>query len=788
MGRFYNTAQSQFVDGVFKPDLQLAMKALLNEQQQYDTQKAVLEEFMNLKFNHLNSEEENENARIAKEYYMQNADDIAKAMMADKQNYHKYMDRIKGLRRDLISDFEDGPIGKMVNNYNQEQAWKKENAGILKENPALYNALFSEARKNWGGNSVTGGVWQQENGLKAFDQQAIENNIQKFEADIKKNSRQTANGTWIYDDGYEVKELTEQDIRNYAVNKVLSDPSAIAYFKQSDRLGLSNYLNPDGSLNENGTLSNWLDAIRSYAYRKEDSWHKMQANPYGLQRDKYGLEFENFKKKKEYEEQKKNSLSIYSAISRGFTGTPEKYKAEVEEMWNALKAGKELTPRQKELKDALYNETVDNMADHLKNSSDEKAKQAIEKKLLSYGYTLDEFYDNLNNEFDLKGADKERFNRLKEVFKKSFEEHYRNGEEEAERLAASAKFERGGYDEKGRLKHFAIIDNKKYEVKRDPVNLSEYINYNGKKMRISSTVNDHSLKEDIRRTFKNGIVKDIYDKSFDTYTEGVSNQEISAKYFHKALSKDNENDKKLISAVNDNLKSAIQTALETLPRDKYGNIIFTEGKLGETSENWFPDKDFQMLVQHIDNIQKITGKPVNLLDDRFKFLYEVGSKGQRFIVEDSMVGDKDGAVSSGKNKFSLEVPLNTNYDDLERENLKNVANTPFGSEILRQSPQRNDVANSLADNYSQNQRSRKERGGTNYTQTLNTINPYLKMDVKFDKNKKGHVDLYLEKPDGSKTPLTDRSMNLNIDSAADIADIYKALFDSVYLNEKTNLF
>ena len=54
MGRFYQTAQSQFVDGVFKPDLQLAMKALLNEQQQYDTQKAVLEEFMNLKFNHLN--------------------------------------------------------------------------------------------------------------------------------------------------------------------------------------------------------------------------------------------------------------------------------------------------------------------------------------------------------------------------------------------------------------------------------------------------------------------------------------------------------------------------------------------------------------------------------------------------------------------------------------------------------------------------------------------------------------------------------------------------------------
>ena len=210
MGRYYQTAQSQFVDGVFNPDMQLAMKALLNEQQQYDTQKAVLEEFMNLKFNHLNSEEENENARIAKEYYMQNADDIAKAMMADKQNYHKYMDRIKGLRRDLISDFEDGPIGKMVNNYNQEQAWKKENAGILKDNPALYNALFSEARKNWGGNSVTGGVWQQENGLKAFDQQAIENNIQKLEADIKKNSKQTSNGKWIYDDGYEVKELTEK--------------------------------------------------------------------------------------------------------------------------------------------------------------------------------------------------------------------------------------------------------------------------------------------------------------------------------------------------------------------------------------------------------------------------------------------------------------------------------------------------------------------------------------------------------------------------------------------------
>lgn len=284
MGRFYQTADPHYVqDTIYRPDLKYAMTSLLNEQKEYDQQKAIAEAFMDIQFNHLNSDEENENARVAKEYYMQQADEIARQMQADKGNYYKYMDRLKALKRELSSDFQSGAIAKMQQSYNQEAQWRKDNAELLKTNPALYNGLLREARKNWGGNSVSenGNIWQQENGLKSFDQQKIEENIQKFVADIKKNSIQTTDGRYIYTDGTEQKYLTEEDILNYAYNKVASDPAAMAYFAQSDRLGLSNYLT-NGKINMNGTLGNWFNALRSYAYNQTDLEHKMQENKYGL--------------------------------------------------------------------------------------------------------------------------------------------------------------------------------------------------------------------------------------------------------------------------------------------------------------------------------------------------------------------------------------------------------------------------------------------------------------------------------------------------------------------------
>ena len=94
------------------------------------------------------------------------------------------------------------------------------------------------------------------------------------------------------------------------------------------------------------SLSNWLDAIKSYAYRQEDSWHKMQANPYGLQRDKASLELENYKAKKRFDKELEEEDKVYAFenVSLQYNGTPETVKAELEAALNAKKAGKELSP------------------------------------------------------------------------------------------------------------------------------------------------------------------------------------------------------------------------------------------------------------------------------------------------------------------------------------------------------------------------------------------------------------------------------------------------------------
>ena len=284
MGRYYQTDKPEFVqDVIMRPDYNLYERSLATVQKDYDTQKAIAEQLMDLQFNHLNSEEENANAATAKDYYLQNANEIASLMMADKTNYRKYMGRLKDLQRELKKDFSEGPIALMQASYNQEKAWKEANKKTLETNPALYNALYREAQKNWGGNSVTKGIWNQENALKQFDQQKVEENIQKLVADIKKSSIQTTNGKYKTTIDNEVKELTEQDILNYAVNKVLSDPEALAYFRQAQRVGIGNYFNQDGSLNTTGgQLGSWLQGLRSYAYKQEDYAKKINEDQYGL--------------------------------------------------------------------------------------------------------------------------------------------------------------------------------------------------------------------------------------------------------------------------------------------------------------------------------------------------------------------------------------------------------------------------------------------------------------------------------------------------------------------------
>ena len=338
MGRYYQTDKPEFVqDVIMRPDYNLYERSLATVQKDYDTQKAIAEQLMDLQFNHLNSEEENANAATAKDYYLQNANEIASLMMADKTNYRKYMGRLKDLQRELKKDFSEGPIALMQASYNQEKAWREANKKHLETNPALYNALYREAQKNWGGNSVTKGIWNQENALKQFDQQKVEENIQKLVADIKKSSIQTTNGKYKTTIDNEVKELTEQDILNYAVNKVLSDPEALAYFRQAQRVGIGNYFNQDGSLNTTGgQLGSWLQGLRSYAYKQEDYAKKINEDQYGRIAAREAADEAKQKRLMDYKKQleKVDEITATRNISESLYGSKEEVSKDVQALLN----------------------------------------------------------------------------------------------------------------------------------------------------------------------------------------------------------------------------------------------------------------------------------------------------------------------------------------------------------------------------------------------------------------------------------------------------------------------
>lgn len=389
MGRYYQTDKPVFVqDTIMRPDYNLLERSLGTVQKDYDTQQAIADKIMNIDFNHLNSEEENENAAVAKDYYLQNANEIASLMMNDKNNYRKYMGRLKDLSRDLQKDFSEGPIGLMQASYNQEKAWREANKKTLETNPALYNALYREAQKNWGGNSITKGVWQQENALKQFDQQKIEDNIQKLVADIKKSSVQTTNGKYKTTIDNEVKYLTEDDILNYATNKVLSDPEALAYFRQAQRVGIGNYFNQDGSLNTTGgQLGSWLQGLRSYAYKQEEYAKKINEDQYGLIAAREAADEAKQKRLMNYKKQleKVDELTATRNISESVYGSKEEVSKDVQELLNKkyqrealIAAGKSKDSKEVKEKDftpdeqAMYDLYLNNLGSRVIDNIDTK--------------------------------------------------------------------------------------------------------------------------------------------------------------------------------------------------------------------------------------------------------------------------------------------------------------------------------------------------------------------------------------------------------------------------------
>lgn len=335
MGRFYSTEKTSFVnpnDVVYNPDFDTALKLLEKKDKEYKAQEAVADSLYNIEFNYLNSDEDAENAKQIKAYFQTKADDIIAKMQADPTNYFKYNNELKSLQREYTLSKTKGDIASLEGSYNAYHNWDKVNKEICEKQPALCNALKNEAWSNWGGNSITR-QWQQERALKEIDQSKFVDEISKMVADLNEQIDLSNQGYIYVTTKWGQEKLTKDRVRDYVLGKVLNNPEYVAFMKQSDRVKLSNYFNPDGSAGD--TLNRIVSTYLPYAYEKNKIDKDIHDNKARLMELEYSLKDANERAKEDREERRKLGQMYYDS-SYGNVYTPEEANKAIVESYLGL--------------------------------------------------------------------------------------------------------------------------------------------------------------------------------------------------------------------------------------------------------------------------------------------------------------------------------------------------------------------------------------------------------------------------------------------------------------------
>ena len=335
MGRFYNTEKTTFLnpnDVIYNPDFDMAMKLLDKKDKEYKEQEAVADSLYNIDFNYLNSDEDTENARQIKDYFQTKADDIIAKMQADPTNYFKYNNELKSLQREYTLSKTKGDIASLEGSYNAYHNWDKVNKEICEKQPALCNALKNEAWSNWGGNSIVR-QWKQERALKEIDQSKFADEISKMVADLNEQIDLSNQGYIYVKTKWGQEKLTKERVRDYVLGKVLNNPEYVSYMKQSDRVKLSNYFNPDGSAGD--TLNRIVSTYLPYAYEKNKIDKDIHDNKARLMELEYSLKDKNERAKEDREEKRKLGQMYYDS-SYGNIYTPEEANKAILESYLGL--------------------------------------------------------------------------------------------------------------------------------------------------------------------------------------------------------------------------------------------------------------------------------------------------------------------------------------------------------------------------------------------------------------------------------------------------------------------
>lgn len=267
MSRYYQTDKGSYLQNIaYQSPLELLDKALATQQQGYDNAVNSTALFNNLDIKYLDSEEERANVNNIKKYYEGKANEIVNALQANPNDWRKHQSSIRNLSRELQQDMQTGNISKIQGSYAQKQAYDTRMEELRKKDPIRYQVAVAQANKTWGGNSLTNGLWNQEDIIATPDwNKMLKENLANLKANIQSRSVEAPDGRgYIIDNSYRVESLSDDKLMGYLAHQIMGDSNIQAWAAQSQRFGLGKYYDDEGKmiplfreeevLDENGKL------------------------------------------------------------------------------------------------------------------------------------------------------------------------------------------------------------------------------------------------------------------------------------------------------------------------------------------------------------------------------------------------------------------------------------------------------------------------------------------------------------------------------------------------------
>ena len=311
MGRFYETAQRNFVDDfIYQPPWEMAMLALTKQNEDVQTSLDTMEVMRNLPVDYAKGIDDERANRVRTEWEDRINSVAGKLQknLLDPSNKAE----LAQLRRDLTKDMTSGNIYKIQQNAENIRQFK-EKLDKLK-NPAD-KAIALRQLEAYKKNNPEGAYGSLFEGEDPFDTRNLWEEYTKSDSfkalapDIKASDIQQENGKWIVRQGNNVEELSKskigQNFRTWMANN--TDIKPYASYRQ--KWNNEQWLDENGNLREDddsmyGKMLN--DGVSSLVYSKTSTQRGIESNPYTVMQMQQAFQEKQAREQRAYEENIRN--------------------------------------------------------------------------------------------------------------------------------------------------------------------------------------------------------------------------------------------------------------------------------------------------------------------------------------------------------------------------------------------------------------------------------------------------------------------------------------------------